>query len=44
MRSIRSNLILWLSVALGAATLVVLAATYTYARAQLNRVLDQELR
>jgi two-component system, OmpR family, sensor kinase len=44
MRSIRANLILWLSVALGAATLVVLAATYTYARAQLDRVLDQELR
>ena len=44
MRSIRTNLVLWLLGALALGSLIVVAATYTFAHRQLGRVLDEELR
>ena len=44
MRSIRANLVLWLAAALALGTVALLAATYFFARAQLDRVFDEELR
>lgn len=44
MRSIRTNLVLWLIGASAAVTVAVLAATYLLAQRQLGRVLDAELR
>jgi two-component system OmpR family sensor kinase len=43
-KSLRSNLVLWLTLALGAGIAAVLAATYTSAHQQLGRILDLELR
>ena len=44
MKSLRANLVLWLTLALGAGIAAVLAATYTFAHQQLGLILDQELR
>jgi len=43
MKSLRANLVLWLTAALGAGIAVVLAATYSFAHGQLNLILDEEL-
>jgi len=43
-RSIRANLVLWLAAALALGSAALLAATYFFARAQLDRVFDEELR
>jgi len=43
-KSLRANLVLWLTLALGAGIAAVLAATYTFAHQQLDLILDQELR
>ena len=44
MRSIRANLLLWLSVALALFIVIVAGATYSFAHRQLSRILDDELR
>ena len=44
MRSIRANLLLWLSVALALFIVIVAGATYSFAYRQLSGILDEELR
>ncbi|MGH8681818.1 MAG: hypothetical protein ACREVS_01390, partial [Burkholderiales bacterium] len=44
MKSIRTNLVLWLSVAVALGIALVAAATYSFAHRQLSRILDDELR
>ncbi len=43
MKSLRTNLVLWLTAVLGLGIAAVLAATYSFAHAQLSAILDQEL-
>ena len=43
MKSLRTNLVLWLTAALGMGIAAVLGATYSFAHRQLNLLLDQEL-
>ncbi|HEX6321208.1 MAG TPA: ATP-binding protein [Burkholderiales bacterium] len=43
MKSLRTNLVLWLTGALGLGIAVVLAATYSFALHQFGAILDQEL-
>jgi len=44
LKSIRANLVLWLSGALAAGMLIVLAVSYALAHAELSSVFDEELR
>ena len=44
MRSIRSNLVLWVVTTLALGTVVVLAATYVLTRQQVGRLFDEELK
>ena len=44
MRSIRSNLVLWVVGTLGLGTVVVLGATYALTRNQVGRLFDEELK